>query len=47
MFKKENIKTTLAGFGTIFCSIATLLKGDFQNGIAGIIAGVGLIAAKG
>jgi hypothetical protein len=44
MFK--NWKTSLFGLGTLITGIATILKGDLHTGIAAILSGIGLFAAK-
>jgi hypothetical protein len=46
MFKKGNIKTTLTGFATLIGAVVSILKGDVNTGVTGIIAGIGLILAK-
>jgi hypothetical protein len=44
MFK--NWKTSLFGLGAVITGVATLLKGDLHTGIAAILSGIGLFAAK-
>ena len=44
MFK--NWRTSLFGVGAIITAVAQILKGDTANGIASIIAALGLFAAK-
>lgn len=43
---RKNWKTTLFGISSIITGIATIIKGDIQNGIAIIVTGVGLVFAK-
>lgn len=44
MFK--NWKTSLFGLGSILTGVATILKGDPATGVAAILTGLGLVAAK-
>ena len=43
---RKNWKTTLFGISSIITGIATIIKGDIQNGIAIIVTGAGLVLAK-
>ena len=44
MFK--NWKTTLFGIGSIITGAVMIVKGQFNEGITSIIAGVGLVFSK-